>query len=64
MIVKSTKRPQIWTREILTRGHPCKIFVMDLYIEKGLGTSGLVTAAGLQMGVSHIGLSTPQHRML
>lgn len=33
-------------------------------MERGLGPSGLVTAAGLQMGVSHIGPSTPQHRML
>lgn len=63
-IGESTKRPWRQTIKLLTRGHPCKISIMDLYMEKGLGTSGLVTAGGLQMGVSHIGLSTPQHRML
>lgn len=30
----------------------------------GVRTSDLLTAGALQMGVSHIGLSTPKHRML
>lgn len=30
----------------------------------GIRTSGPLTAGALQMGVSHIGPSTPEHRML
>lgn len=52
------------TIKLLTRGHQSKISIMHLYVEGGLQGSGLVTAGGLQMGVSHIGLRTPQHRML
>lgn len=41
------------------KAHFCTIFIVDLY-----SIPGSVTAACLQMGVSHVGLSTPQHGIL
>ena len=64
---KAHRLPRKQITALLTEGHPCEILIVGLYIECvcvwGGGGSGLLTAAGLQMGVSHIGPNTPQHRV-